>query len=73
MRQIQMTKVSRTRSQRRAALLDQLPLDPRDPDIAKAKELQRNNSGRDNSERDNPGRDNSGSGDQGGHEVGGDR
>ena len=63
MRQIQMTKVSRTRSQRRAALLDQLPLDPRDPDIAKAKQIQR-----DNSERDRSGR-----GDQGGHEVGGDR
>jgi hypothetical protein len=58
MRQIQVTKVSRTRSQRRAALLDPLPLDPRDPDIAKAKQLQRDNSGR---------------GDQSGDQVGGDR
>ena len=37
MRQVRVTKVSRTRSQRRQSLLDELPLDPRDPDIVKAK------------------------------------
>lgn len=41
MRQIQMTKVSLTSRQRRASLLDELPLDPRDPDITRAKQLQR--------------------------------
>lgn len=41
MRQIQVTKVSRTSRQRRASLLDELPLDPRDPDITRAKRLQR--------------------------------
>jgi hypothetical protein len=51
MRQIQVTKVSRTRSQRRAALLDALPLDPRDPDITKAKQLQRAEELRDRERR----------------------
>ncbi|TCO39041.1 hypothetical protein EV646_11983 [Kribbella antiqua] len=42
MRQLQVTKVSRTATQRRrAALLTEQPLDPRDPDILRAKQLAR--------------------------------
>jgi hypothetical protein len=42
MRQVRVTKVSRTKRQRRRdALLDALPLDPRDPDIIRAKQRQR--------------------------------
>jgi hypothetical protein len=42
MRQLQVTKVSRTSTQRRrAALLAEQPLDPRDPDILRAKQLAR--------------------------------
>lgn len=44
MRQVRITKVSRTRTQRRQALLDVLPLDPRDPDISRAKQRQRERS-----------------------------
>ena len=42
MRQIAVTKV-RTKSPRlrRQALLEALPLDPRDPDVVRAKEVQR--------------------------------
>jgi hypothetical protein len=42
MRQIRVTKERRTNSQRRRdALLDALPIDPRDPDIIRAKQRQR--------------------------------
>jgi len=40
MRQIRVQKVSRTQ-RRRGALLDVLPLDPRDPDIIRAKQRRR--------------------------------
>ncbi len=39
MRQVQIAKVHRTRSQRH--LDELLPLDPRDPDVLRAKQLQR--------------------------------
>jgi hypothetical protein len=40
MRQIRVQKVSRTQ-RRRDAAIDLLPLDPRDPDIVRAKQRQR--------------------------------
>jgi hypothetical protein len=45
MRQIRVTKVSRTQ-RRRDTLLDALPLDPRDPDIVRAKQRQRDGDDR---------------------------
>ena len=48
MRQVRVTKVSRTSSQRRRhALRDALPPDPRDPDIVKAKQRQRDDEAAD--------------------------
>lgn len=44
MRQIQIAKVSRTNSRRQQDAL--LPLDPRDPDIVRAKQLQREGKAR---------------------------
>lgn len=41
MRQVRVTKMSRTKSQRQEARLEALPLDPRDHDIIRAKQLQR--------------------------------
>lgn len=41
MRQIRVTRMSRKRSLRRDALLDTLPIDPRDPDVIRAKQRQR--------------------------------
>ena len=47
MRQIRVTRMSRTRRLRRDALLDTLPTDPRDPDVVRAKQRQRDDKAAD--------------------------
>jgi hypothetical protein len=45
MRQLRITKVNRTRSRRhRVGLFDELPLDPRDPDVVRAHQVRREHS-----------------------------
>lgn len=47
MRQIRVTRMSRTRRLRRDALLGTLPTDPRDPDVVRAKQRQRDDKAAD--------------------------